>query len=183
MASQKKTTTEKTSNTKKTVEGGTSAVKVRKPYPAREERIALADKKISQLSALVASRETLVAATEKKLAERTKALKRAEDQLAKLEELKAHIIAMQNKPVVVRHKLSPEELAEHRKAAMAKARAMRKAASDKRNDVMEKLAKSGLSIDDLLAAVNKEGVQIPPVRPNEHSRHRARPADDIRPGP
>ncbi len=137
------------------VSAGTNTAS-RKPYPSHEERIAMADKDIARVTALIASREALVAATEKKLAERTTALERARNELTALQEKKARIIANKGRTVVKRPVLSPEERAEHRKAALAKARAVRKASKEKQDLLMEKLAASGKSIDEVLAELTKE---------------------------
>ena len=153
---------EKTMKTTKTTkkapaqqEKAAADAKVRKPYPTHEERIVMADKAIARVTALIASREALVAETEQKLSERKEALERARNELAALQQKKAHIVANQNKPVVSRPRLTPEERLERQKAALAKARAVRKAAKEKRDALIEKLAQSGKSIDEVLAALEK----------------------------
>ena len=156
-AAKTETAAEKT--TKKKAEASVAPAKAalsRKPYPTHDERIAMADKAIARVTALIASREALVAATEKKLADRTTALERARNDLAALQEKKTRILANKARAAVKRPVLSPEERAEHRKAALVKARAARKAAKEKRDALMEKLAQSGKSIDEALAELAKQ---------------------------
>ena len=129
--------------------------KNRKPYPSYEERIKAVESAIIQANKLIASREALIAATEKKLSERKIAMEYAQNKLIKLEEKKNHIVANQQKAErkAVQPKLSPEERAERRREALAKARAVRKAEKEKRDLLMEKLEKSGKSIDEVLATL------------------------------
>lgn len=130
----------------------TTEKKERKPYPTYEERIAAADQKIEQLQKLNASREELIAQTEAKLEERKEALAKSQAMLAKRE----HLVALMNKPEKQpKPKLSPEERAAHRREALAKAREAKKAQKAQMEVLMEKLAQSGKTIEELMAELDK----------------------------
>lgn len=72
--------------------------KVRKSYPSVDERIAMADAKISQLSKLNASREALVEKTAALLAERQDTLAKSKAQQEKVERRRERLIASKEKP-------------------------------------------------------------------------------------
>ena len=72
--------------------------KVRKSYPSVDERIAMADAKIAQLSKLNASREALVEKTAALLAERQDTLAKSKAQHEKVERRRERLIASKEKP-------------------------------------------------------------------------------------
>lgn len=72
--------------------------KVRKSYPSVDERIAMADAKIAQLSKLNASREALVEKTAALLAERQDTLAKSKAQQEKVECRRERLIASKEKP-------------------------------------------------------------------------------------
>ena len=72
--------------------------KVRKSYPSVDERIAMADAKIAQLSKLNASREALVEKTAALLAERQDTLAKSKSQQEKVERRRERLIASKEKP-------------------------------------------------------------------------------------
>lgn len=71
---------------------------VRKSYPSVDERIAMADAKIAQLSKLNASREALVEKTAALLAERQDTLAKSKAQQEKVERRRERLIASKEKP-------------------------------------------------------------------------------------
>lgn len=71
--------------------------KVRKSYPSVDERIAMADAKIAQLSKLNASREALVEKTAALLAERQDTLAKSKAQQEKVERRRERLIASKEK--------------------------------------------------------------------------------------
>ena len=122
--------------------------KTRKPYPTFDERIAMADAKIKQLEELIQSRAQLIAETEAKLNER-KALEKAKAK-------KEHLIELKNRPEKpVRPKGDPAEVKARRQEAAAKAREARKAKKAQMEALMEKLAQSGKTIEELMAELEK----------------------------
>lgn len=130
--------------------------KERKPYPTYEERIAAADKKIEQLQKLNASRKELIAQTEAKLVERKEALAKSQEELEKVLAKRGRLVALMNKPEKQsKPKLSPEERAAHRREALAKAREAKKAQKAQMEALMEKLARSGKTIEELMAELDK----------------------------
>ena len=132
--------------------------KPRKPYPTHDERISAVETKIENVTKLIASREALVASTAAKLNERNTALERAKAELTALQEKKMRIIENKAKAAnkVSRPKLSPEERKAHRMEALEKARAVRKAEKEKQDLLIEKLAASGKTIDELLAMIDNQ---------------------------
>ena len=72
--------------------------KVRKSYPSVDERIAMADAKIAQLSKLNASREALVEKTAALLAERQDTLAKSKAQQEKVERRRERLIDSKEKP-------------------------------------------------------------------------------------
>lgn len=129
--------------------------KERKPYPTYQERIEAADKKIEQLRKLNASREELIAQTEAKLAERKEALAKSQAMLEKVLAKREHLVALMNKPEKQpKPKLSPEERAAHRREALAKAREAKKTQKAQMEALMEKLAQSGKTIEELMAELD-----------------------------
>ena len=72
--------------------------KVRKSYPSVDERIAMADAKIAQLSKLNASREALVEKTAALLTERQDTLAKSKAQQEKVERRRERLIASKEKP-------------------------------------------------------------------------------------
>ena len=127
----------------------------RKPYPSREERLVAIEKNIERLTKLNEDRAALIAKTEKTLAERKTALERTEAELRKELEKKEHLVEVMNRPAKdAPAKLSPEARTEQRKAALAKARAVKKAEKDKYDQLLAALQESGKSLEDLLQALN-----------------------------
>ena len=134
----------------------TTEKKERKPYPTYQERMEAADKKIEQLKQLNASREALIAQTEAKLEERKAALAKSQEALEKSVAKREQLVGLMNKPAKeTKPKLSPEERAEHRREALAKAREAKKAQKAQMEALMEKLAQSGKTIDELMEELNK----------------------------
>ena len=129
--------------------------KKRKPYPSYQERIEAADKKIEQLQQLNASREALIAQTEAKLAERKEVRAKSQAMLEKVLAKRERLVALMNKPEKqAKPKLSPEELAAHRREALAKAREAKKAQKAQMEALMEKLAQSGKTIEELMVELD-----------------------------
>ena len=130
--------------------------KERKPYPTYQERIEMADRKIEQLQQLNASREALIAQTEAKLEERKAALVKSQEALEKVTAKRERLVALMNKPVKEpKPKLSPEERAAQRRETLAKAREAKKARKAQMEALMEKLAQSGKTIEELMAELEK----------------------------
>ena len=129
--------------------------KARKPYPTHEERLAAVNQDIERLTKLNEERVALVAKTEEKLAERKTALARSEEALLKAQAKREKIVSVMNRPKKAPvEKLSPEERAEKRKAALAKAREVKKAEKKKLNALMAAIEQSGKSVDEVLAGLN-----------------------------
>lgn len=130
--------------------------KVRKPYPTYEERIAAADQTIERLTKLNEERAALIARTEAQLAERRSALDKSQVALEKAKAKKERLVAAMNKPVKEpAPKLTPEERAERRKEALAKAREAKRAEKEKYDALMAALAENGKTIDELLDGLKK----------------------------
>ena len=128
----------------------------RKGYPSYDERIAVAEKKIVALQELIADRTALVAKTQKQLDDRKAALARNEDQLAKTIAKKDSLTVRKERQAAGKPtRLTPEELAEKRKAALARAREARKVQKAKLEALESALAEKGVSIDELLEQVGK----------------------------
>ena len=133
------------------VEQPIEAVKERKPYPTHEERLAMADKKIEQLTKLNADRVLLIEKTEKTLADRKAALEKSEAALEEAKALKERIVERMNRPAKApAPKLTPEERAERRKEALAKAREAKRAAKEKYDALIAAIEESGKSVDEVL---------------------------------
>lgn len=131
-------------------------VKTRKPYPSHEEHLAAVDASIERLTKLNAERAALIEKTEALLAERKVALVKSEDALAKQLAKKEKLVAMMNRPAkTAAPKMTDEERAEKRRAALAKAREVKKAEREKYDAFLSALAESGRSMDDLLAELKK----------------------------
>jgi len=130
--------------------------KERKQYPSHEERIAAAEKKIEHLKQLIAERNELVAKTEKILDERRAALAKSEEALVKTEDKKARLIAVQARAAQGQSvRLTPEERAEKKKAALAKAREAKRIQKAKTDALMNALNEKGVSIDEILEQIGK----------------------------
>lgn len=122
--------------------------KVRKPYPTKEARIAMADQQIARLTKLNAARTALVEKTQKILAERQETLAKSTAALEKAVAKKERLITAQNKLTQApKAKLTMEE----RKARMAAGRAAKKAENEKYAALAAALKNSGKSVDELLA--------------------------------
>ena len=131
-------------------------VKTRKPYPSHEERLAAVDASIERLTKLNAERAALIEKTEALLAERKAALVKSEDALAKQLSKKEKLVVMMNRPAkTAAPKMTDEERTEKRRAALAKAREVKKAEREKYDAFLSALAESGKSMDDLLAELKK----------------------------
>ncbi len=108
--------------------------KARKPYPSKDERMAMIDKKIARLENLNADRKALIEKTEKKLDERKTALGKSEKMLATALSYKEKLAAPK-----------PEKKASPRKAGAAeKARIA---------ELAEALKASGKTIDEVLQSL------------------------------
>ena len=133
-----------------------NSAKTRKPYPSLEERLTAVDKEIDRLTKLAASRGALIEKTEKLLAERKAAQEKANNDLEKAIAKKKRLVAAANRDKKApAKKLSPEELVERRRAALAKAREARKAHKAKLDDLTKAIAESGKSIEEVLAELKK----------------------------
>ena len=131
-------------------------VKQRKPYPSHEERLAAIDASIERLTKLNADRSALIEKTEALLAKRKSALAKSEKALAQQLAKKEKLVAMMNRPAkAAAPKMTAEERAEKRRAALAKAREVKKAEREKYDAFMSALAESGKSMDELLAELKK----------------------------
>ena len=98
----------------------------------------------------------MIAQTEAKLAERKEALAKSQAMLEKVLAKREHLVALMNKPEKQsKPKLSPEERAAHRREALAKAREAKKAQKAQMEALMEKLAQSGRTIEELMAELDK----------------------------
>lgn len=140
-------------------------VKARKPYPSPKERLLAAEAQIARLTKLNAERSALIAQTENKLNERKEALAKSEQALANAIAKKNKLTAALESAKAAKHapaKLSPEERAEKRKEALAKARKVRaehsqekKAEKAKMDALMNLLREQGKSVDELIEAIGK----------------------------
>lgn len=111
--------------------------KVRKQYPDRDTRIAMADKKITELEALNKSRRELIEKTEAKLNER-------KEMLAKSEKMLASVIARRNKLIA----------AKERPAVGSEAAKAMKAAEKAQMDQLKAIMKEkGITIEDVIKAL------------------------------
>ena len=134
-----------------------TAEKTRKPYPSLEERLVSVDKEIEHLEKLNAARTELIRKTEATLEERKAALAKSEEALRAALAKKEKIVAAKDKPQkVARKKLSPEALAERRRAVLVKAREARKNQREKMSALMSALAASGKSVDELLSELEEQ---------------------------
>ncbi len=98
----------------------------------------------------------LIEKTEATLNERHTALAKGEAALEATKAKKARIIEAMNKSVKeTKPKLSPEERAQRRRDALAKAREAKKAEKDKYEALLSALAEGGKSVDDLLEELKK----------------------------
>ena len=122
--------------------------KTRRPYPTREERISVIDSKIVSLQSLIEDRKKLIAKSEAKLNERKAAMAKNEAMLEKLTKLKERLTTPKEK--VVRPKRSPEEIAEIRKANIAKARESRKANAARIANLEKILSEKGITLDEVI---------------------------------
>lgn len=113
------------------------AIKQRKPYPGRKERIAMAEKDIERLEKLNESRRELIEKSEKKLEERKTALARTEAELAKEIAKRDKLIELENNP-----------------GGAAKER--RKAQNAQMKELAELVRASGKSVEEVLAALKGE---------------------------
>lgn len=104
--------------------------KVRKAYPSREERVAMADKQIARLTKLNDSRKALVAKTEATLASRQSALAKSTEALEKTLAKKARLTS------------TPEKVKQERKTKKAQL-----------DELASLLKASGKSIDEIIAAL------------------------------
>ena len=103
-----------------------------------------------------ASRAALIAQTEAKLEGRKAALAKSQEAVEKAVAKRGRLVTLMNKPAKEpKPKLSPEERAEHRREALAKAREAKKAQKAQMEALMEKLAQSGKTIDELMEELNK----------------------------
>ena len=121
--------------------------KAKKPYPTREERISMAENKIASLQALIAARKKHIADAEAKLEARKAALAKDEAMLAKLVSHKDHLMAAREK---VTRKRTPEEIAEARKANIAKARESRLEKTAKLANLEKILSEKGITLDEMI---------------------------------
>ena len=130
--------------------------KDRKGYPAYDERIAAAEKKIAALEELIADRTALIEKTQKVLDGRKAALAKNEAILAKTRSKREGLIFRKERQAAGKPtKLTPEERAEKRKAALARAREVKKAEKAKLETLAHTLSDKGLSIDEVLEKIGK----------------------------
>lgn len=112
--------------------------KTRKAYPSLDERIAMADKKVEDLTKLNNEREALVAKTEKKLEERKVALARSTEQLNKVLARREHLVELKNRPVAQRGRTAAKS--EERKRA---------------EELLSAMKAKGISMEELLAKLEQ----------------------------
>ena len=112
--------------------------KVRKSYPSVDERIAMADAKIAQLSKLNASREALVEKTAALLAERQDTLAKSKAQQEKVERRRERLIASKEKP-----------------AKQPRARKNVAAEDPQRMELKALLASKTMTMEEMLATLRK----------------------------
>ena len=113
-------------------------VKMRKPYPNHEVRIAMADAKIAQLERLIEDRKVLLEKSESIAQQRRASLEKTEQTLQAQVEKRVRIVANKDKP----QKPAGVRIAKAaEKAQMAQLQAALKA--------------SGKSIDDVIASLKK----------------------------
>ena len=112
--------------------------KVRKSYPSVDERIAMADAKIAQLSKLNASREALVEKTAALLAERQDTLAKSKAQQEKVERRRERLIASKEKP-----------------AKQPRARKNVAAEDPQMMDLKALLASKNMTMEEMLATLRK----------------------------
>lgn len=112
--------------------------KVRKSYPSVDERIAMADAKIAQLSKLNASREALVEKTAALLAERQDTLAKSKAQQEKVERRRERLIASKEKP-----------------AKQPRARKNVAAEDPQMMELMALLASKNMTMEEMLATLRK----------------------------
>ena len=130
--------------------------KDRKPYPSYQERIDAADVRIEKLNALIAERSELIDKTAKLLQERQDALAKNQAALKKVIEKRARLVINKDKAAAgVKVKLTPEQIAEKRRASLAKRREIKKAEKAKMETLMSALQSKGKTLDDLLETLTK----------------------------
>ncbi len=112
--------------------------KTRKAYPSLDERIAMADKKVEDLTKLNSEREALVAKTEKKLEERKVALARSTEQLNKVRARREHLVELKNRPAAQRGRTAAKS--EERKRA---------------EELLSAMKAKGISMEELLAKLEQ----------------------------
>ena len=136
--------------------GNATEKKARKPYPSYQERIDAADVKIEKLQKLIAERSDLIDKTAKLLAERTETLSKNQEQLEKTIAKRERLVNNMNRAASgERVRLTPEEAAEKRRAAITKRRDIKRAEKQKVETLMNALRDRGQTIDDLLESLNK----------------------------
>ena len=97
-----------------------------------------------------------VKSEEEEAAEQKAAQEKANNDLEKAIAKKKRLVAAANRDKKApAKKLSPEELVERRRAALAKAREARKAHKAKLDDLTKAIAESGKSIEEVLAELKK----------------------------
>lgn len=127
----------------------------RKPYPTHEERLAAAEKQIERLTKLNVERTVLIEKTEATLRERRAALAKSKAALEAAKAKKERIVEVMNKAVrETKLRRSPEERAQRRRDALAKARGRRRRRR-KNAALLSALGESGKSVDDLLEELKK----------------------------
>lgn len=141
--------------------------KARKPYPTQEERLNAVNEQIERLGKLNAERTALIEKTEEKLSERKEALARSEEALQKAVVRREKLVQAMEKAKAAAQKaaakLTPEQRAEKRKEALAKAREVRaqrsetrKAEKAKLEELLKRLNQEGKSVDELIAVLNQK---------------------------
>lgn len=108
----------------------------RKPYPDREERIAMVEQKIARLENLNADREALLEKTEQKIADRRAALEKSRTELENAISLRDRLIDAKDKP-----------------ARNVATRAAKAAELLKLDELKAKLGAQGKTLDDLLKEI------------------------------
>lgn len=156
----------KGSGKRKKVFDQTGEKKTRKPYPTQEERLNALNEQIERLTKLNAERSALIAKTEEKLNERRQAFAKSEATLQKVLARKEKLILAMERAKAASEKatitLTPDERAQKRKEALAKAREVRaqrseakKAEKAKLDELLKRLAQEGKSVDALIEALEK----------------------------
>ena len=125
-------------SSKKVAEEPKVEKKQRKPYPAVDERLAMAEKQIDRLQKLNASREALIAQTEQTLQQRKDALSKSQ----------AALESALNKRAKLTQRLNTPSAKADRRAAASQSRQLK--------ELTEALKSKGKTLEELLAELKSK---------------------------